>query len=775
MSDSLDNADSDRRRELLSELRGRLDEAAAGGQPERIEEIIDDLDQLLMDMSNGHMSSDVDDAPARAPLAEAIEDGVRSTGLKLADLLDGERKEAVAREMRTLPLSALALRLPDVATEVRESIEKIKGADDVARGQERFASHVLRQVSREIRDPLLAIVGALRDLASTDLTFGEREALEVADQNALTMLQLVNDLTDLSRLHSGTFAPEEVEFQLRDCLAAGLAGISARATDVDAEIVDRIDSEVPDDLVGDPGRLRQVLATLMGNALSAAAGGRVTLSAGIDEEDEGAVLLHFRIAADSPASRLRRRTLNETGGVLWRGGGATGLGLSISRQIVEQLGGRTWVETHSTGTSVLHFTVRFGTRPPSDRDPRSMGEFVLTALPLLVVEVDASATREVVDNLHHVGIRPVVERSVEGARRRLTTAQEAGQPFSHMVICAQLSDKRTASMVEAAAAISPSIRPPVILLTANGQRGDAAHCRRFGISAYLTLPLEPRDFHDAVAILAGTDTAAAMRTGVLVTRHYLREARRYAPVLVVARDEARQQALSHQISALGHRVVAMGFDEAVLYVQGKSDPAGVVVANFDGAGLDIHEWLRELSDLASGAPQSPPALVAVVDPSTPQARSLRHEAADAVLDWPLQPDDLQVILGRLSRSRMRRPDSAVSPHRALIDRRALAARLGDPALVDALLNVFLSEGERMSDRIRRAVLDGDGDGLLRRAHAMHSAVATLGVRSAADLCARLETCARRGDMERAMMWQRRLERVVAAIRLELAATAGSPT
>ena len=762
------------RRRLLSELRRRLDDAATTGRTDDIEAIVDELDALFLDVAGTDGGFEGGDSQAMVGLEETIEDGVRSAGLKLADLLDGARKLEVGNEMRTLPLRGLALRLPDVATEVRETIELHKGADDAARSQERFAAHVLGQVSREIRDPLLGIVGALRDLASTDLTFAERDALEGADQNALTMLQLVNDLLDLSRLHSGTFAPEKVDFQLRDCLAAGLAGITARAMDVDAKIVDRVDRDVPDDLVGDPGRLRQVLATLMGNALSAAEGGKVSLSVVVEEEYERAVLLHFRIAADSPAARARRRAMNETGGILWRGGGATGLGLSISRQIVEQLGGRTWVETRSTGGSVLHFTAKVGTRPARKRDPAKMVEFVLRGLPLLVVEIDTIATREVVDALHRLGVRPVVERTVEGARQRLAAAKEAGRPFSHMAICAMLTEQRTTSMVEAAAAMSPEIRPPVLLLTPSGQRGDAARCRRFGISAYLTLPLEERDFHDAAAILSDADTSTAISNGVLVTRHYLREARRFAPVLAVAEAAAEQDALGEQIAGLGHRVITMGFEKAANYVQSKSDPPGVVVALFDNAEQDIHAWLRKLSPATHEGSSAPLAIVAIVDPQLPRARDLRHEAADATLELPLQLDELQQVLGRLSRGRMRRPDSTMSRQNSLIDRRALAARLGDPAMVEVLLNVFLKEGERMSDRIRRAVIDGDDDRLLRRAHAMRSAMATLGVRSAADLCGRLESCARRGDMEQAMMWQRRLDRMVASIRLELVATVVLP-
>lgn len=774
MAEPLGNGATDERRRLLADLRQRLDSVAPEQGSDGIETIIDELDQLVLGIADAPAEFDGRTTQSMGPLEDTVEDGVRSAGLKLADMLEGKRRREVATEMRTLPLQGLALRLPDVATEVREALDQRKEDEDAVRNQERFAAHVLGQVSREIRDPLLGIVDALRSLASADLTFGDRESLESADQSALAMLRLVNDLLDLSRLHSGTFAAERLDFQLRDCVAAGLAGISARAGDIDAEIIEEIGADVPDDLIGDPGRLRQVLGTLMGNALSAAQGGRINLVVEVQEERDDAVLLHFRIAADSPGSRARRRAMNETGGMLWRGGGATGLGLSISRQIVEQLGGRTWVETHSNGGSVLHFTAQFGTRAPFDSDTDVLAEFDLRGLPLLVVEVDTTATRALVDALHHMGMRPVVERSVEGARQRLTAAREAGTPFTHMAICAMLTERRNTAMVEAAAAISPGIRPPVLLLVPSGQRGDAVNCRRFGISAYLTLPLEERDFHDAMAILANADTSAALSHGVLVTRHYLREARRFAPVLAVADDPERRSWLGEQIANLGHRVVTMAFDEAVAYVSGNNDPPGVVVICFDGRHGDVHGRLRALGGPTAGGRGPAPSLVAIIDPDEDSSKVLRRESADVVLDMPVQVTELQRALNRLSRGRMRRPDSAVSRQRALVDRRGLAARLGDPRLVDQLLEVFLHEGDRMATRIRRAVIDNNPDQLLRRAHAMRSAMATLGVRSGADLCARLETCARRGDMDRAMMWQRRLERVVAVIRLELAATVVPP-
>ena len=741
------------------------------GEPgHHMSDIVDELDRLALELSDSPARFDGKSTQSLDDVGETLEDGVRSAGLKLIDLLPSDRKHSVAAEIRSLPLQGLALRLPDLAMEVREAVARQKEADDATRSKERFASHVLGQVSREIRDPLLGIIDALRLLSAVDLTFDERESIEMADRSALAMLQLVNDLLDLSRLHSGTFAPEKIDFQLRDCVAAALSGISARAAEIGAGVVEDIDVDVPDDLIGDPGRLRQVLGTLMGNALVAAQDGHVELRVSIKEEDDDALLLHFHILTRSRSGRGRREAVKESGGMQWRGGGATGLGLSISRQIVEQLGGRTWVETRVTGGSALHFTARFGVRMGGVRDGAALDAFELRGLPLLVVDGSTTATRPLIDSLHRMGVRPTVVGGIDQVVSALSAAREAGEPFQHLAICAALGTRRSEALVEAIGALNEDQRPPVVLLTPRGQRGDAGRCRRFGISAYLSLPVDQRDFHDALAVLAGADTSLALSQGVLVTRHFLREARRFAPVLAIANQQDGRDWLLSEIDAMGHRVVALGFDEGARYVVGSLDPPAVVVAYLDDSVEEPHESLRSLSQLSRDSSAAPPALIALVDPTGPVGATLHAGVADVVMDVPLDVDALRQELNRVMRGRIRRPDSAVSRHRTLVDRRVIASRLDDVEMLNELFRVFLAEGDNMTARIRTAIVGGNADDLLRSAHAMRSAVATLGVRSAVDLCARLETCGRRGDVARAMSWLRRLDRVVAAIRVELTAT-----
>jgi len=339
-----------------------------------------------------------------------------------------------------------------------------------------------------------------------------------------------------------------------------------------------------------------------------------------------------------------------------------------------------------------------------------------------------------------------------------------------VAICAALGKRRVESLIEAVGALSSEHRPPLLLLTPEGQRGDADLCRRFGVSAYLTLPLDERDFHDALAVLAGADMALALSQGVLVTRHFLREARRFAPVLAVAQDAKMRAWLQSEIESLGHRVVTLGFAEARQYIAASSDAPAVIVTCLDDKVGQPNELLRALRQTGKGAMATPPAIIALVDPNSDLAASLHGGAADVIMNTPLDMTALRLELIRQVRSRIRRPDSAVSHHRTLIDTQALTNRLESKSMVEALFRVFLAEGDNMTAHIRQAILDEDSDALLRSAHVMRSAVATLGVRSAVDLCARMETCGRRGDLGRAMTWLRRLERVISAIRVELTAT-----
>lgn len=703
---------------------------------------------------------------AQAVAASTVEDGLRSAAFKVAALLPETARAEAIQEARSLPLSSLAVRLPELIAGLGDPRSWSRSGTRTGQRTGRLTSHVVAQVSREIRDPLSGIVEALRQLAGTDLGYDQRRLLDEAGLSAAAMQHLVNDLLDLSSLQAGTYAPERLPFGLRDCVAATLAQQLPRAQELQVQVTDHCAADVPDQLIGDPGRLRQVLGTLVGNALVYARGGQVQASCQIEGDDPAADPLTLRFTIQSRGSPGELRSLVTESGSVWRGGGATGLGLSISRRLVEHMGGRTWVESGEDGSSHLHFTLRVVRGPARGRRPESIRGIDVRDMSLLVVDAAPESAPELMDRLRQMGTRPRLVRTADEARELLEQAALEGELPRFLLLCASLGNRRSVAMAEAIGSLPTELRPPIVLLTPVGQRGDSSRARRLGISAYLTLPLDTQDLQDALDVLSDPETAASLRQETLVTRHFLREARTLAPVLSVAQGADHQQWLADEIGATGHRVEVADLEGALAQADRGMQPPAFLVVYFDG-GADGPRMRALISRLAERAAR--PGVIGLFDPELALAADSGSECADVRLEVPLEVDELRAAIKQMTRARLAAGSwGAALTRQPLVDRRELGRRLGDDrALEEEVVALIQRDAAPMMRKVRAAALLQDGDEVVRAAHVMQGALAVFGVRAADDLCGRIARAARRRAHGEAIRWLNQLEAVVATMLSEL--------
>lgn len=699
---------------------------------ERIETLASNAQHFeILDIARTLRASTDDEAAAAA-----TDDVVRATGLRLAAALSADERTKALEFVRRGPVAEVALMLPQWADRVAARAEAPAPVKLDA-----VPAYQLEQVAREIEAPTEALETAVRRLRRLNLELDAERAARSVDAAAESLRFLLNDLVDLASLSDGRFASARIDFHIRDCLVEALDGLRPRAERARVAFVLDVAANVPDAVVGDPGRLRQVLHTLAGNAIEAGTGGEVRVCVN-SEAHEGRLQLDITVRArdDQTANAELRR---DSGAWIWRGGARTGLGLAIARQLVERMGGRTWVGTAQDGRSEIHFTVVVdepSELPQPDPSPSSK-----LSLQVLVIAAQTEPVDLLIEQLRGFDCRVRPETTVAAGRAWLQM-----HPTDVVLIVGSLATRRSAALVAEAAALGVEGGPPLALLVRSGHRGDAARCRQLGIGAYLGVPCSDRDLHDALRALVELGASNGRRSSqigreALVTRHFLRESRRK---LHVAWRSAGPSALGDLLHQLGH----------VLVARDAFDDADFVLIDASPCGANARQWLAEQLDELPETGR-PPVLV-VLSPDAAAQGVPADAPIDEILLAPVDHPSLVRVLPLLRGRGPKLVQTAVA-----VDVGEIAARIGgDETLARTVLAEVARCTPQLQARITAALAASDLIGAHHGARALGSALAHLGLRATSTVALELAGRCKAGDRNGAVELARELwPRLVAAL------------
>ena len=601
-----------------------------------------------------------------------------------------------------------------------------------------------------------AIIG-MTDLAlRTKLNAEQFDYLRTVKESGEALLALVNDILDFSKIEARKLSLDRIAFDLRDAVEDAVRLLAPRADEKGLELGCHILPDVPRTVNGDPGRLRQVLVNLVGNAIKFTDHGEVIVDVALDRLEGDVAVLTFTVSDTGIGIPAEKRwqifgPFVQADASTTRRYGGTGLGLAISSQLVELMGGRIWIESEVGRGSRFHFVARLGVQPGPPESPQPIQSAGLEGLRVLVVDDNATNRRILEEMLRSWRMKPATAEGAATALSLLRSANEKGEPFRLVLTDALMPGVDGFMLAREIKGDERLSGATLIMLTSAGLADARRRARQAGFAAFLSKPVKQSDLLDAIVTSMGAPAGGKRRPRRRSPRRAL-EQPRGVHILVAEDNPINQKLVVTLLEEQGHRVVVA--------TDGRQALAQAAEHSFDLILMDVQ--MPELSGLeaatairarerATGA--HVPIVAMTAHAMTGDRERCLAAGMDGYVAKPLRPTELfaaiESLLAPPRAERHARSSARPDQPRAsqTLDAGTLLAGFGgNRKLLGEVIDLFLADTPRILDEARAALVRADAAALAESAHALKGSIGLFLQAGAYDAARRLETDARAGKL-----------------------------